>query len=848
MRRLGIPAVWVALLAACPPPIATPEPEPCPAGQRRGDAGDCEDILPGVCPAGSRPEVGSDLCQPVGWTACGDGFAPDPSGWGCLDVQSATECPAGTMPSLGRTDCVPVGWTTCPAGFSLAGSPSGCEPVLPAVKCEGATREVIGSATCAPIGDCAAAFPPVEATLFVDPTFAAVDATHFRTLGDALAAAASGATIAVESGTYAENLSFTRPVTLAGRCPDLVRLTPGDPLQAGLVADGVRDVKVSGFQVSGFLGGAVARTGGSLELTDVLLRDDAATGAAAIGVGPAGVPSTLKLSRSAVRDLRLDTGAGYGLAALRGGLLEASEVAVSAAYEAAAAVSDGSAVGSASAMHLRRAVLRDSIPVSGPAYGAYVVRGGTLTLDEAAVLRTQLSALLATGAGSHLKAQSTFVAESRMQAGGLYGSAAQAQDGAIVELSGCSMRNLAGGALEAVGTGARLTATSVTARGDASLRLGASCCGAWAYRGGAVDLTGVALLDLPAVGLNAVGAGSSLHATASLVRGTQPAGAATLSGLGAGAEQGALAVIEKSALLDNASTCLAATTGAEVVLLSSVLRGGPTARNGVIASNGAGVTMVGSVVAGSYEGGVTVFGPDAPASTSPSPARVSLTRCLVRDTRVNLGGQGGWGVAALGGALVELHDCGLLRNVTTAVSALGAGTHVLLDRTVLADTRSDGTGHFGLGLDLTDGATVDVRDSAVVGNRVAGINLEDMASNHLTLADSLVAATHMNQGAFGYGVVVGNGGVADIRGTTIGTSEAVGLAVAGAAVNLRRSILSDNAVALHTQSGTTLETADALPDVPVDGKLLVSNDTLLLRNAVRVGVGVVPLPPPIPHP
>ena len=71
---------------------------------------------------------------------------------------------------------------------------------------------------------------------------------------------------------------------------------------------------------------------------------------------------------------------------------------------------------------------------------------------------------------------------------------------------------------------------------------------------------------------------------------------------------------------------------------------------------------------------------------------------------------------------------------------------------------------------------------------------------------------------------------------------------AGAAVNLRRSLLTDNAVALHAQSGTVLGAAETLPDAPVDGEFLVSNDTLLLRNLVRTGTGLVPLPPPVPRP
>ena len=162
----------------CPPPDA------CPEGfTELSDVG-CEPILPeDDCPPGTGPVIGSSTCEPVGWTDCPSGFVPDPSGWGCAEVVATSAC-------------------------------------------TGAMREAVGESACQPIGDCSAAFPPPDASFFVraDYTDAELDATHFRKVGEALAAAPAGAVIAVDSGLYVEGLSITKPVTLSGRCAEEVTI------------------------------------------------------------------------------------------------------------------------------------------------------------------------------------------------------------------------------------------------------------------------------------------------------------------------------------------------------------------------------------------------------------------------------------------------------------------------------------------------------------------------------------------------------------------------------------------------------------------------------------------------
>src|SRR5205085_374296 len=96
------------------------------------------------------------------------------------------------------------------------------------VGCDGATRESAASADCVPVGNCDAPFPPAGA-IVVDDSFtdAQVDATHFKTISAAIDAATAGATVAIESGTYAEEIKIGKSLKLVGRCAEKVVITPG---------------------------------------------------------------------------------------------------------------------------------------------------------------------------------------------------------------------------------------------------------------------------------------------------------------------------------------------------------------------------------------------------------------------------------------------------------------------------------------------------------------------------------------------------------------------------------------------------------------------------------------------
>lgn len=285
----------LALLAASASPLACSG-DPPPDGGPAGAVGSL------ACSEGERPDEEGTSCKPIGWSACPPGFVAE--GHGCIDVLVAGGCAAGTMPAIGETGCVPTGIAACASGFERDATGWGCVGKLPSAACTGATRETVGSATCAPVGDCAQAFPPADATVFVDASFAdgELDATHVRTIVAGIAAAADGATIAVASGTYAADLEPAKSVRIVGRCPAEVSITGA----GGVSASGGVDLVLEQVTIDG--GGASAGSGAKLTFRDVVVDATRGTGIVAKGGG-----TRLVVERSVVRG-----GSGPGIDAATG--------------------------------------------------------------------------------------------------------------------------------------------------------------------------------------------------------------------------------------------------------------------------------------------------------------------------------------------------------------------------------------------------------------------------------------------------------------------------------------------------------------------------------------------------
>ncbi len=181
----------------------------------------------------------------------GDETEPPPTG---------EQVPTCVPPELALPDgsCIRPGIAPddCYEGFVHDGE-YGCEPILPPEPCPPGLMAVPGETECRPVMDCGEGtwgdLPTDGTTEHVDGSYAGGNsdgsaAAPWTTIGEAVAAAAPGALVAVAAGSYVEDVSISgKPVRLWGRCPERVELVG---MGAELAAVDIR-VGASGTEVGG---------------------------------------------------------------------------------------------------------------------------------------------------------------------------------------------------------------------------------------------------------------------------------------------------------------------------------------------------------------------------------------------------------------------------------------------------------------------------------------------------------------------------------------------------------------------------------------------------------------------
>ncbi len=489
---------------------------------------------------------------------CGAGLRRAADG-ACEPLLFEGDCPPGTRAAVGQAECVPVGWQDCPAGFEREASGWGCAPVLPAAACTGAKREAIGETMCVPIGDCAAAFPPAGARLFVSPT-GPTDATHFQRISDALAASRAGDVIAIDDGTYAESLTVARAVTLAGRCPERVKIDGGTRTQPGIVST-AGGAMVRGVSISGWSDGASVERG-SITFEDTVFADNADTGVTVVD----GASAVLR--RSAVRGTVANKGvSGFGVQAIFGAHVELVESVIAGSAGGNVLVGEAG-----STIVVERSVIRDGqsdrngqfglgLNVTGKAKGE--VRGSAILDNHRAGLRA--------GANAELVVADTVVRGTLTEGTGGVGMGLLAVDGAKVNVTGFAASANEGPAI-AVAVAAHVAverATLFAQKGDAE---GDLASGGYVFTKSSLDLVDVAMVDNGRSGVDAFDRGTTLTMSRSLVARTRPSRGNKM-GVGVAIAMGASGVVSDCTLVDNRHSGVYLWSGGSVDLVGTLVRG-----------------------------------------------------------------------------------------------------------------------------------------------------------------------------------------------------------------------------------------------------------------------------------
>jgi hypothetical protein len=822
-------------LSACSsdaPSAAPATPPACAAGTVADPTGAC---VPAACAETQRVDD-TGACKELGWQACPAGFMADASGHGCRDVLPAADCAPGTMPVLGGSTCQPVGPATCAAGFEKDPSGWGCRAVLPAAPCTGATKETLGSATCAAVGDCSGAFPPAGATLFVNGAFTAgqLDATHVKTLAAALNAAASGAVIAVEAGTYAETLAPTKAVRIVGRCAAQVTLAgPGaSATVAGIAASGGLAVTVESMTISGHAGAVTAASGATLTLRDAVIDGNRGDSVSVTGAGTHAV-----IERSVIRSTTAASpGRGLGVITNGGADLIVRDSAVVDNVDTGILVA-----GSGShALVERSAVLATKSNASGDfGLGVMTRDGAKSEITASAFAKNHEVAIFSYGTGSHVVVTDVVVSDTLPSPSAGTGPGLMADTGlldaervTVVRSSDVGVQSEHAGTLTAHALVVRDTQPG--ARGDNGL-------GVAVIGGSSATLTASAVVDNATIGASAIGPKATLTLEASLVTGTNPD---TSGGRGFGVEleMGAAAALHGTAVVANTESGVYAidaktsVTLAQSVIASTKAGKGKAHGRGLVLEMGAVATATQCALVGNHDIG---------ASARNAGSSITMQQTVIRGTLPqDSDGTHGRGLEADDGAKLTVSQSSFLDN--RGVGILGSSKSVVdVKDSWIANTTADASPG-GPGRAITAQADAVMTLLGVVVQRSAQIAMVANANASLTVRSSRVEdTTAAADGTFGHGMVAFDGALLIVDDVTVTTSAGAALVFAASRGNVNHARIRGNAVGIHVQDGSTLQEVATVPDDVPDGTVNVSTDSTFDGNGSRVGSGALPLPAPL---
>lgn len=536
-------------------------------------------------PGTTTPNV---VCE-EGERAAGDVCAP-------IFPEQETPCPTGTRVELGSPTCVAVGPGACPEGFAPHTSGWGCRPVVPETACTGPSRDALGERTCVPLGSCSAAAPP-EATIFVDASFTTVDATHVKTIGEALVAATDGATIAIAKGTYPENLTIRKNVTIVGRCAGEV-IVEGATDRPTAAIDAGAVVTLRGLAIRGGRRGVTIAGPRAVVNLDAMLfegNQEAAISAvelAAVKGKNVVVRGTLPTGPSAITN---------GVFTDVEGTVTLEDSAIVGAADAAVGATGGGIV------TLRRTVVRDTIPrpdkVGG--VGARAFEEGRVELVESTIMRSRGTAIIAGRTKGTMSVVRSSIVDTTIDNRPTYetGNAVAINDSARLEMKASTVAdNVAAGVF--------------VGKGGASAKIENSAIVATRAEGQTAGGLGVGVAENATVEvLDTVVHGSALVA------------------MQASGKDAKLAV----------TRCLVADTRGS----SNTSKRVPAGRGGtaVVSIRGASVDVTSSTLVGSRE---------VSAAAGNAGSRLSLTKTFVTNTMPNAAGEFGHGVMALAGTSVTV--------------------------------------------------------------------------------------------------------------------------------------------------------------------------------------------------
>ena len=447
------------------------------------------------------------------------------------------------------------------------------------------------------------------------------------------------------------------------------------------------------------------------------------------------------------------------------------------------------AIGTGTDLHVFGCTLRDGTSTVGGAdgYGAVVLGGATCTFTDSLLERSRTAGI--------------FMADS----------------GTVVELDQCVLRD------------------------TLPNELGHDGHGIQAKSGSYLELFSSVLRANRALGIIAQGAKTRFLIRDSAILDTQATAEPGHFGKGIEIGLGAGGTVITSLLSGNAGLALhVGSEGSEATFLDSVVRQTAASADGigrgVQIQDSASLTMMRCVVEQNLDAGILAGG---------GGSVLLLEASVIRGTEPNVLGLWGQGLRTMNGAHATLNSCLLDGNSETGMAAIGEGSQITATATTVTDTRANTTGLWGRGVELQDGAGLDMTGCALLRNRDASV-IAVHEGTEAVLRGCLIKQTLSdNSGARGDGLIVGLGAGAVLDMTLVEEAETTGILVSGskatATLGIDTSLTMINSAVVGTEAGSQWLVDPENPGDPVesqvfgDGVAVVGGAKAELNNCVLRG-------------
>ena len=160
-------------------------------------------------------------------------------------------------------------------------------------------------------------------------------------------------------------------------------------------------------------------------------------------------------------------------------------------------------------------------------------------------------------------------------------------------------------------------------------------------------------------------------------------------------------------------------------------------------------------------------------------SRLVVRDAIIRESRPDNTGWGGWGVYVYEGGTVEIENSEIHSNKDVGVLLLDSGTEVYLDGVTVHGTFVDNMGLAGYGLYAGEGARLVLDDSVVEGNTTVGLVAMGPGTSVSISNSQIVSTLPDGDGDMGIGLFAEDRVTLDISGSVISGNSSAGIKVSG---------------------------------------------------------------------